>query len=156
VVDEPLDQAGGDHRLAEDLAPLLEAAVAGDDDRAASMARALRASLGVKSPLRCCRKKSSTRKLHERLHTHRTRLNLQVDLNTKAPTCGAFAEPSNGLERLTPSLPCAPEPLPWVARGCRSACLSRFRGPRICHRLPLVAPAWLHKRSIPVPPIPDG
>jgi hypothetical protein len=31
----------------------------------------------------------------------------QVDLNTKAPTCGAFAEPSNGLEPLTPSLPCS-------------------------------------------------
>jgi len=29
----------------------------------------------------------------------------QVELNTKAPTCGAFAEPSNGLEPLTPSLP---------------------------------------------------
>jgi hypothetical protein len=53
---------------------------------------------------------SSTRKLHNRLHIHRTRLNLQVDANTKTPTCGAFAEPSDGLEPSTPSLPfaCAP------------------------------------------------
>jgi hypothetical protein len=29
-----------------------------------------------------------------------------------------------------------------------SACFSRFRGRSICHRLPLVAPARLHKRSI--------
>jgi len=50
---------------------------------------------------------SPTRKLHNRLHTHRTRLNLQVDVNTKAPTCGAFAEPSDGLEPSTPSLPCS-------------------------------------------------
>jgi heme-degrading monooxygenase HmoA len=61
---------------------------------------------------------------------------------------GARAEPSNGLEPLTPSLPCAPEPLPWVATGCRSAHLSRFPRPPICDRLPLVAPARLHKRSI--------
>jgi hypothetical protein len=45
---------------------------------------------------------SPTRKLHNRLYTHRTRLNLQVDLNIKAPTCGAFAEPSDGLEPSTP------------------------------------------------------
>jgi hypothetical protein len=38
VVDEPIDQGGRDHRVAEDLAPLLEAAVAGDDDRAALVA----------------------------------------------------------------------------------------------------------------------
>jgi hypothetical protein len=35
VVDEPVDEGGGDHRVAEDLAPLLEAAVRGDADRAA-------------------------------------------------------------------------------------------------------------------------
>jgi hypothetical protein len=34
VVDEAVDERGGDHRVAEDLAPGLEAAVAGDDDRA--------------------------------------------------------------------------------------------------------------------------
>jgi hypothetical protein len=35
VVNEPVDEGGGDHGVAEDLAPGLEAAVAGDDDRAA-------------------------------------------------------------------------------------------------------------------------
>ena len=44
-------------------------------------------------------------KLHKRLHTHRTLGKEQVDLNEKAPTCGAFAEPSDGLEPSTPSLP---------------------------------------------------
>jgi hypothetical protein len=34
VVDKPVDEGGGDHRVAEDLAPLLEAAVRGDRDRA--------------------------------------------------------------------------------------------------------------------------
>ncbi len=38
VVHEAIDEGGGDHRVAEDLAPLLEAAVAGDDDRAALVA----------------------------------------------------------------------------------------------------------------------
>jgi hypothetical protein len=37
-VDEPVDQGGGDHGVAEDLAPLLEAAVGGDSDRAAFVA----------------------------------------------------------------------------------------------------------------------
>ena len=46
-----------------------------------------------------------TRKLHKRLHTHRTLRHEQVGLNTKAPTCGDFAEPSDGLEPSTPSLP---------------------------------------------------
>jgi hypothetical protein len=38
VVDEPVDQGRGDHRVAEDFAPGLEAAIAGEDDRAASVA----------------------------------------------------------------------------------------------------------------------
>ena len=38
VVHEPVDQRGGDHRVAEDLAPGLEPAVAGDDDAAAFVA----------------------------------------------------------------------------------------------------------------------
>jgi hypothetical protein len=37
-VDEPVDEGGGDHGVAEDFAPGLEAAVAGDDDRAAFVA----------------------------------------------------------------------------------------------------------------------
>ena len=49
--------------------------------------------------------KSRARKLHKRLHTHRTFDEEQVKLNEKAPTCGAFAEPSDGLEPSTPSLP---------------------------------------------------
>src|ERR1700730_14970879 len=68
----------------------------------------------------------------------------------KAPFCGAFAEPSDGLEPSTPSLPCAPKRFPWVATGCGSACLIGFRGRPICDRLPPVAPARLHKRSIPL------
>jgi hypothetical protein len=45
---------------------------------------------------------SPTRKLHERLHTHRTFDDEQVRLNEKAPISGAFAEPSSGLEPETP------------------------------------------------------
>jgi hypothetical protein len=66
----------------------------------------------------------------------------------KAPRAGAFAEPSDGLEPSTPSLPCAAKRLPWVATGCGPACLSGFRGCPICHRLPPVAPAGLHTCSI--------
>ena len=59
----------------------------------------------------------------------------------------ACREPSDGLEPSTPSLPCGLGPLPWVAGGCAMACLSRFRAWCICQRLPLVAPAGLHKCS---------
>jgi hypothetical protein len=38
VVDEPVDERGGDHRVAEDFAPGFKAAVAGEDDRAAFVA----------------------------------------------------------------------------------------------------------------------
>jgi hypothetical protein len=71
--------------------------------------------------------------------------------NKKPPICGRFLcrrEPSDGLEPSTPSLP-------WNASGNRSqptatvfAFLSRFRGRSICHRLPPVATAGLHKCSI--------
>ena len=37
-MDEPVDEGGGDHGVAEDLAPLLEAAIARDDHRAALVA----------------------------------------------------------------------------------------------------------------------
>jgi hypothetical protein len=60
---------------------------------------------------------------------------------------------SDGLEPLTPSLPCAPKRLPWVATGCGSGCLNGFRGRPICHRLPPVAPALLHKCSTTCRPI---
>ena len=76
--------------------------------------------------------------------------------NQKELICRDFVKPSDGLEPSTPSLPCAPEPLPWVASGCRSACLSRFRSTAICDRLPPVAPAGLHKCSILRAGIADG
>jgi hypothetical protein len=38
VVDEAIDERGGDHCVAEDLAPGFKAAVAGDDDRPALVA----------------------------------------------------------------------------------------------------------------------
>jgi hypothetical protein len=41
---------------------------------------------------------------HKGLHTYRTFDSEQVLLNGKTPTCGAFAEPSSGLEPETPSL----------------------------------------------------
>jgi hypothetical protein len=41
------------------------------------------------------------------LHTYRTLAIVQVAAKQKAPLCGAFAEPSDGLEPSTPSLPCA-------------------------------------------------
>src|SRR5438445_10808689 len=50
----------------------------------------------------------------------------------------------------------APKRLPWVATACGSACLNGLRGCSICHRLPLVAPARLHKCSIPSLGIADG
>ena len=37
-MDESVDEGGGDHGVAEDFAPGFEAAVAGDDDRAAFVA----------------------------------------------------------------------------------------------------------------------
>ena len=93
-------------------------------------------------------KSFSTRKLHKRLHTHRTFDKEQVDLNEKAPTCGAFTEPSDGLEPSTPSLPCAAsggwsQPTATVlAHSCGS------EGCCACDRLPPIATTGLHKGSI--------
>jgi hypothetical protein len=67
----------------------------------------------------------STPKLHKRLHIHRTFDVEQVDLNEKAPTCGAFAEPSDGLEPSTPSLPLSDE-----AGSAGTAGKPRARKPR--------------------------
>jgi hypothetical protein len=71
----------------------------------------------------------------------------KVPSKQKAPFCGAFAEPSDGLEPSTPSLP-------WNDSGNRSqptatvfACLGRFSGRAVCQRLPRVATAGLHKGS---------
>jgi hypothetical protein len=66
---------------------------------------------------------------------------------------GDFAEPSDGLEPSTPSLPCAPERLPWVATGCGLACLSGFRGRLICHWL---RPLGSINAPSSVPGIADG
>src|SRR5207253_8474237 len=59
-----------------------------------------------------------------------------------------FLKPSDGLEPSTPSLPCAPGGNRRQSTATVPACLSRFRAPAICDRLPPVAPARLHRRSI--------
>jgi hypothetical protein len=46
-----------------------------------------------------------TWELHKRLHTWRTLEIVQMNSKTKGLICGAFAEPSDGLEPSTPSLP---------------------------------------------------
>jgi hypothetical protein len=71
-----------------------------------------------------------------------------VQTTTKCLFAGTLRKPSDGLEPSTPSLPsrfCGnwSQPVATVL-----ACFRRFRGLPICHRLPLVAPARLHKRSI--------
>ena len=48
---------------------------------------------------------SSGLKLHKQLHTHRILERVQVNSKDKALVCGSFAEPSDGLEPSTPSLP---------------------------------------------------
>jgi integral membrane protein TerC family protein len=64
------------------------------------------------------------------------------------PRYEGFAEPSNGLEPLTPSLPFAPSGNPSQPRQ-RFGLFRRFRARSTCHRLPSAAPAWLHKCSMP-------
>ena len=58
--------------------------------------------------------------------------NRRLTCKQKELNCRNFLKPSDGLEPSTPSLP-----------------LRGFRRPAICCCLPLVAPAGLHKRSIP-------
>jgi hypothetical protein len=61
---------------------------------------------GSRGPDRKCARPgrySRARELHKQLHTHRTFDEEQVAVNEKAPTCGAFAKPSDGLEPSTPS-----------------------------------------------------
>jgi hypothetical protein len=58
------------------------------------------------------------------------------------------AKPSDGLEPSTPSLPCAPNGNWSQPTATVLACFCAFQARSICHRLPLVAPARLHKRSI--------
>src|SRR4029450_3863291 len=77
---------------------------------------------------------SPTRKLHERLHTHRTFDDEQVRLNEKAPISGAFAEPSSGIEPATPSLP-------WNHRN-------RCANPRFPRSRPTVVADVIGSRSV--------
>jgi pimeloyl-ACP methyl ester carboxylesterase len=69
---------------------------------------------------------------------------------------------SCGAREATPSLFKGGAPLPWRSLGNRSqhaatlfVCLSHFRGRSICHRLPPVASARLHKCSIPLDGVED-
>src|SRR5438034_8188457 len=67
VVDEPVDQRGGDHRVAEDLAPLFEAAVGGDDDRAALDRKSTRLNSShtvISYAVFCLKKKKKKRKIN--------------------------------------------------------------------------------------------
>jgi hypothetical protein len=73
---------------------------------------------------------------------------LKAHVRARARTCEGDCADCSG--RSTLSLPCAAKRLPWVATGCRSVCLSRFRSGAIRDWVPVVAPAWLYKRSIPV------
>jgi len=68
-------------------------------------AESFAAAAAVYSPEVMLQLEATKGKLHKRLHTHRMFDEEQVGLNEKAPTCGAFAEPSDGLEPSTPSLP---------------------------------------------------
>src|SRR5438034_9252380 len=90
---------------------------------------------------------SRARELHKRLHTHRTFDGEQVSLNEKAPTCGAFAEPSDGLEPSTPSLPSqATGGSRWQRISLISAVYGRRRFAADCHPLQprgsRKAPSW--------------
>jgi hypothetical protein len=67
------------------------------------------------------------------------------------PNClsaGISWKPSDGLKPSTPSLPFWGQGNWWQPTATVFVCLSRFRGHPICHPLPLVATALLHKRSI--------
>jgi hypothetical protein len=68
---------------------------------------------------------SSTWRLHKGLHTHRTMAIVQVQAKQKAQICGAFAEPSDGLEPSTPSLPSSNEAGTAGKRGSRRPKKSR-------------------------------
>jgi hypothetical protein len=73
---------------------------------------------------------------------------LGADARPSAGRHGPAAEPSDGLEPSTPSLPCGPGRNRSQPSATVFAFLSRFRRGPICHRLPPVAPALLHKCSI--------
>src|SRR5206468_10591147 len=86
-------------------------------------------------------------KAPQRLHTRRTVAFVQVKAEQKAPLCGAFAEPSDGLEPSTPSLPCAASGNWSQPTATVFACFNGFAPLAIRHWLPPVATTGLHKGS---------
>ena len=67
---------------------------------------------------------------------------------TESPICRAFSKPSDGLEPSTPPLPCHFHGNRSQSAATVFASLSRSCGRPMFHRLPPVATARLHKRSI--------
>src|SRR5262249_49735599 len=67
----------------------------------------------------------------------------------KNPVSGAFAEPSDGLEPSTPSLPCDPNGNWWQPTATVCRYIKPFLGLWRAERLPSVAPPLFHHCSIP-------
>ena len=63
------------------------------------------------------------------LHTYRTLGLDKFNWQEKSPVSGAFAEPSNRLELLTPSLPCARPGERWQADATVCRCFALSLGP---------------------------
>ena len=66
----------------------------------------------------------------------------------KAPFTGAFAEPSNRLELLTPSLPCCPLGKRWQLVAADCSCFRRSQPSRVSGGLRTLAPPGLHNCSM--------
>jgi hypothetical protein len=73
-----------------------------------------------------------TWELNKWLHTWRTLEIVQMKSKAKAPICGDFAEPSDGLEPSTPSLPWNDARNRWQPVATVSACFRPFRAQAIC------------------------
>ena len=76
----------------------------------------------------------------------------QIDPNGKVRTCSPFAEPSDGLEPSTPSLPCDPNGNRWQPVAIVWRSFKPISGVRRAEPLPPVAPALFHNCSIPIGP----
>jgi endonuclease YncB( thermonuclease family) len=74
---------------------------------------------------------------------------VQADRKEKARICWAFAEPSDGLEPSTPSLPCAPRSPPLIAVVREIPVNRLFCGSRSCASLPFLAVAGFQTVSEP-------
>jgi hypothetical protein len=72
---------------------------------------------------------------------------LQVSRRKKSLVCGAFSEPSDGLEPSTPSLPCALSRNRWQSDAAVCRDFRRCRNVAICLRLSPAATPRLHKCS---------